>query len=176
MRINPSVSDTRSDADRNLTVSTLLSLLESADREIETYRRRQISTFRELAIVQALITWGVGQLGFVGKALAFPRACASGACILATFIGCWLILVFKKRIHYVRDKKTDLQEEIKRFVSLESVQTSYPTKNRRSRFNAMYETVPSSSIYIYALITVGALTAVTNFYDFLSILRKAGGF
>lgn len=36
----------------------LLALLDKASEEIAAYRQRQITMFREAAIVEALITWG----------------------------------------------------------------------------------------------------------------------
>jgi hypothetical protein len=134
--------------------SVLLSLLSSIDAEIAYYRQRQISIFREHAIVLGLVTWGVGKLGFAPERteMLVSRFAAGVARILATIIGCILIINFRNRIHYVRDKKTEIIENIFKSISMDTVQISYPVPQHITeefKNNKSYYVAPSSNIYIW---------------------------
>jgi hypothetical protein len=89
----------------NPPADSVATLSDQISRETDTYRHRQISTFREVAIVQAIATWGVGQLGLEGLTLDYARLLAAAACLTAGLLGAWIIQIYKHRIYYLRSPK-----------------------------------------------------------------------
>lgn len=141
-------------------------LADQISREIDTYRHRQISTFREVAIVQAIATWGIGQLGLAPGAVKPARFLAMGACLAAGLLGAWIIQIYKKRIYYLRTHRNALYsrylceaEDRSPFVPF------YPTETSSARFSLV--TVPSSFAYTAALLVVSVTTGVLNFISAL---------
>src|SRR5438067_7807995 len=95
--------------------SVLLALLDKASAEIDTYRQRQITTFREAVIVQALITWGANQLKLQSNYyIPLIRFAAALGCLSASIIGYLIIRSYKRRIYYIRGKREALVERIQR--------------------------------------------------------------
>jgi hypothetical protein len=82
----------------------LLDLLRQASDEINTYRARQFTTFREIIIVQGLIAWAFTHLQLEpGLGAQVVRWAAITACMAAACIGIWIMLSYRKRIHHMRD-------------------------------------------------------------------------
>ena len=113
---------------------TLKHLIDKASDEIETYRRRQITMFREAVIVMAFIIWGTFsilekkiQLGWLIK------SATAIACIGTGFIGMLIIFAYKRRIYHVRGKRDDLcnliQTKAMVVPPVESI--FYPTGNKK---------------------------------------------
>ena len=143
-------------------------VLDAAELEISEYRRREVSTFRDLAIVQAVITWGAGQLSLTREVLALTRFLAAGACICATVVGWMLINIFRNRIHYVRDARAKLHRRLFEILETDGVQISYPTENKtwdELPLAEKYRTQPSSTVYRWALIVVCGIASLTNLLD-----------
>lgn len=80
-----------------------ISILETMSQEINTYRQRQITMFREAVIVLALVTWGINQLNIQDNWPGWIiRVAAAAACALVGIVGILIILSYKKRIYYIR--------------------------------------------------------------------------
>lgn len=83
---------------------SLIALIRAGSDEIETCRRRQITTFREFIIVQALITWGIGRLGLTpGPVTQWTRGMGALVCLITGIAGFLMIMLYKRRIHHIRD-------------------------------------------------------------------------
>ena len=144
----------------------LFKLLDKASEEIATYRQRQITMFREAAIVEALITWGVNQLKLQPNGFALSiRVAAAVACLGASIIGGIIILSYKERIYHIRSSRARLAERIQRQLdgNSDAVELFYPTAKKSSeRFLARLASIPTSHIYILTLMILGILAAVVN--------------
>ncbi|HEX8846678.1 MAG TPA: hypothetical protein VF791_18680 [Pyrinomonadaceae bacterium] len=154
-----------------LSEKIILTLLDKATEEITSYRQRQINTFREAVIVQAVITWGVSRLilqpNFAGWLI---RGVAGFACICASVIGWLIIMSYKKRIYYIRDKRQALIERVHLIATgnIEPVSLFYPTK--ADSLPDEYRTkLATSSIYGFTLLILGGLTAVVNIFAGLAM-------
>jgi hypothetical protein len=89
-----------------------LRLIESLSTEISAYRQRVLTTFRDAAIVQALLTWGAT---IVSKELpkSDRSSIAAGVIYLLAAVGCigtgWvgmrLMKSYRTRIRFVRDRR-----------------------------------------------------------------------
>ena len=140
-----------------------LALLNRASEETETYRKRQISTFREIVIVQGVITWGINQLNLPPQPYElWIRILAGVTCLLAGIIGMWIIMSYKKRIYYIRDKRAEFVKRILQTTGNQSeiIDLFYPTE--AEQLPKKYRTKPSSTIYSLTLIIVGILAFAVN--------------
>lgn len=138
-----------------------LALLDRASSEIAVYRRRQITTFREMAIVQGLVTLGIGQLHIESQPmLLWIRVLAGMACLLSAGIGVWIIRSYKKRIYYIRDQRANLLRNLNGDLS----RLFYPTEGQgiTPEEEKKYKTSPTSAIYSWTLVALGVLTLVGN--------------
>ncbi|MEK6280770.1 MAG: hypothetical protein AABN95_10490 [Acidobacteriota bacterium] len=111
-----------------------------------------------MAIVQGLVTVGIGQLHMEGQPmLLLIRFVAGGACLLSAGIGVWIIRSYKKRIYYIRDQRADLLRSLEKELQMKLF---YPTEGEKLR--KKYKTSPTSTIYSVTLIVLGVLTLVGN--------------
>lgn len=143
--------------------SLLLALLDQASDEIGSYRQRQINTFREAVIVQALITWGVNQLQLQPNIYTLLiRISAALTCLAAGIIGCVIIMSYKKRIYYIRDKRARLVKRIQEMsqIKFEDFELFYPINKEKVEKN--FQTNPTSVIYSLTLIITGILSFLVN--------------
>ncbi|MBU1638441.1 hypothetical protein KKC97_12320 [bacterium] len=155
--------------------NVLLSILDSINDEISYYRQRQITTFREVAIVLALITWGVGHLGIEldDSQSQGIRLIACFACILVTYLGYKMIRNFRERIHFVRKRRDKIEADTFTLIGMQSVGIFFPIPVKKQETDNdknmdAKRIAPSSNIYIAALITVGFITAALNLFLALS--------
>jgi hypothetical protein len=149
----------------------LFVLLEKATNEINTYRNRQLTTFREAIIVQALITWGVTQLKFSSNMSGWIiRIIAGLACLWVGWVGKVIIISYKRRIYYIRDNRSELVQQIQENNGelLGAVRNLfYPTSS--AAIKEEYKTRPTSWIYSMTLLVMGVLTFLINIIAGLAI-------
>ena len=142
---------------------TLFELLGNASSEISAYRKRQITTFREIIIVQGLITWGVSKLSLKLDAEGIGiRMAAAIACLAAAWIGWWIMGSYRKRIHHIRDSRDQLVRRITTHIPQlgGDFLLFYPTD--KEKVKEEYQTERTSVIYSWMLWTVGLLTTIVN--------------
>jgi hypothetical protein len=142
-----------------LSDESLIALIRAGSDEIETYRRRQITTFREFIIVQALITWGIGRLGPTpGPVTQWTRGMGALVCLIAGIAGFWMIMLYKRRIHHIRDQR----DHVTKVLAGSEIPLYYPTARPERGWFARLFSLPTSTIYGVTLIIVGVLTCLTN--------------
>lgn len=146
-----------------------ISILETMSQEINTYRQRQITMFREAVIVLALVTWGINQLNIQDNWPGWIiRVAAAAACALVGIVGILIILSYKKRIYYIRDERTKRISVLERLLATKKIKSEafYPTETKR--LEKKHKTLPSSKIYIWALVGMSVLTFIVNILDGLA--------
>ncbi len=145
------------------TATILIDLIKHATEEINAYRQRQLTTFREAVIVLALITWGVSQLGLQSNNAGWIiRALAGLACLYVGWVGKKIIMSYKNRIYHIRDSRSQIAQQLYS-ISSQTVQIPnifYPTSGHG--VEKSYETTPTSTIYSYVLLTLGFLGCIIN--------------
>ena len=154
-------------------MNVLLALLDKAAEEVSTYRQRQITMFREAAIVVALITWGVNQLKLEQNIYtSLIRVAAALACVGASVIGLVIIRLYKTRIYHVRRARQELSiklQEVSRktFSDTDTTELFYPTDesaNPRRPFKDRVGLTQTSTIYALTLLILGLLSAIVNLF------------
>ena len=128
-------------------------VLEECSREIAAFRQRQITTFRESAIVQALITYGITQLNPAPEMVRTLHTIAAVACVLSSLLGCWIILIFKRRIQIARSQRSAL---------VLSADKSGTWLKEDGGFLPGGSGYRSSTAYIAALLVMGAFMTCAN--------------
>lgn len=152
------MNDTDAQEVRRLDSQSIGALIQRASEEIGVYRRRQITTFREFILVQALITWGIGRLGVQCDSVALEiRFIGALICLIAGVAGFWMIMLYKLRIHHIRNKRDLLVDQL----IGSDFQLFYPTTAREEGVWGTFGW-PTSRIYGYSLIIVGFLAALAN--------------
>ena len=147
-------------------LDALLPLLDKVSEEIATYRQRQITIFREAAIVEALITWGVNQLKPQQNTYGtWIRVTAAAACFGASIIGSIIIMSYKERIYLTRNKRAELikiiQEESG--TTSEPIELFYPTTKRAGTgLWSKLLSIPTSTVYSLSLMILGILAFIVN--------------
>ena len=136
-------------------------LIDAMSEEIRAYRQRQLTTFREVVIVLAVIIWGAGQLLSPDNALmeAFVvRVLAAVACASAGYFGWQIIHNYKRRIYYVRDRRNEVAQCFKNLLYDEAFYPTIPDDVK----NKDHQTRPSSQTYGRSLAWLTALTFLVN--------------
>ena len=141
-------------------------LSDGLSEEIQVYRRRQLTTFREVLIVQALITWGIGQLGIDEKTsadvISLIRFVATGACVVAGVVGIWIILAYKERIYHLRDGRNYLADCLVPPDPEGSDPNIYP--GRKWYYPTDVKKMPTSYIYSFTIVAFSLFTGAVNFW------------
>jgi hypothetical protein len=139
------------------------SLIKEASGEITEYRKRQLATFREALIVQALITWGINHLNLEGNISGWLIRILGGlTCFLVGIIGTIIIMAYKNRIYHLRDKRLELTSLIQKIALIKETVESifFPTLIEKE--GKKIENMPTSKIYSYTIIMMGILTLLIN--------------
>lgn len=148
--------------------NVLLSLFDKASNEIDVYRQRQISTFREAIMVLAVITWGLSKIvasDNKSSTALIIRGIAAFACISTSAIGSSIIMSYKKRIYYIREMREKLVNYLLKDIPPDEKWKFlfYPTSEfAKIELEEKYRTSPTSSIYSVTLIVLGISTAGVN--------------
>lgn len=153
----------------------LLRLLDKASEEISAYRHRQLNTFREAIIVQALITWGISQLKLQENASGWLiRILAGLACLYAGIIGRYIIMSYKKRIYYIRKQRESLIQHILVAKASGKIVGSFFYPIDAGSLDKEFQTRPTSSVYSFTLIVLGGLTLAVNILAGLGVIHDVG--
>jgi hypothetical protein len=143
---------------------TLAKLLDKATEEIASYRQRQITMFRETAIVEAITAWGISQLKLQQNTYGWCiRISAAIACLVASIIGCIMIMSFNERIKHVRLGREKLAEQLQILSNIDPAQLFYPAVRESGEgWWSWLITVSTSKIYSFTLIILGVLAALVS--------------
>lgn len=151
-----------------------ISLIDKASEEIDIYRKRQITTFREMSIVIGVICWSVVEMEIESVLYANIIAItASLACIAATSFGVWIIMAYKYRIYHIRTRRDEIMSNISSIKDI-----YFPIINKKVMYNngikrtiGDYDKIrykkskQTSFIYSLALLAVGLLGVVITFFS-----------
>lgn len=141
-------------------------IIDSLSNEIKVYRQRQLTTFREALIVQAVVTWGIGHIGvdiMSSQILWIIRILAGIGCAVSGFVGVRIIHAYKERIYHLRDNRETITKDLMAPLLVNLDPNSDIMKIKNWFFSTEEKETPTSSIYIWTVITFSALTAITNF-------------
>ena len=146
-------------------VTALLGLLDKLCEEIATFRRRQILSFRETIIAQALITWAVRRLDLIGGAAILASWSAGLLCLFLGLVGFCVFHIYRKRIYFARDQREILVRQLagKQAASEYGCTLFYPSKcSDLGERPKQYYTIPSGLLYGWTLIVTGLVTLIVN--------------
>jgi hypothetical protein len=146
-------------------IEPVMRMVEGLSQEIGYYRRRQVTTFRDAAIVLALITWGAYKLsGTEIPDTALSLHCPAGlACLAVGATGWWIIEALRVRIHHCRGKRNNLAELFQdNGIPCETIRDLfYPLGARIWGLELAHW--PTSRIYGFSLAVLACFTSFANF-------------
>jgi hypothetical protein len=95
----------------------VLRLIEFASDEIESFRKRQISMFRDAIIVMVVVTSGAS-IAAAGKGVTeyVQRGASSAAaatCLIVGLVSALMVRRYRDRIHLIRERREDLVRRIR---------------------------------------------------------------
>lgn len=144
----------------------ILHLIEAASTEIDAYRKRQLTAFREAIIVIALITWAVNTVDLSRSDWAgwVVRVIGGTTCILVGVFGTMIYLRFSAANAHLRIKRERLVSSLQPPCKSEGGLSKevgdalfYPVTRPGTRWVSRI-----SPAYVLALLTLAALGAVLN--------------
>ncbi len=142
-----------------------IKLVEALSVEIQAYRQRVLTTFRDVAIAQALVTWGPafiasGGLQEASDWLHFTvRLLAAAGCGFLGWIGLQMITAYQMRIRFCRDNRNVLADHCRNGVELAFKDVFYSTDERRA---GIYGARATAAVYQRFLCVSSALTVLVN--------------
>ncbi len=161
----------------DITMSNSMRLVEALSAEIGAYRHRVLTTFRDVAIVQALLTWGPAYLQNVPKeggptpVPVLIRAIAVLGCLAVGGLGIWLVYAYRNRILYVRMKRNLVARLGVKFPNEQDGETVHPVFYPINEDGPKgFEAPASARVYSAFLVASSLLTASANVV--LAFLKK----
>ena len=141
----------------------LMRLIDAMFAEINNYRKRQLTDFRNAVIAIALVTWGAYTLEKTpGNDASFIMYMAGVACFLLAVLGSVTILMYDTRVHYLLRNANDLADALSSRDGLGEIAKRGMFKPKEREAAGWRERWHMAWIYAVAIIALGVVGAVLN--------------